>query len=84
MEVNVGEILLGDEVKGLDGSVGGEALGWCRWCEHEGSEGEGGEEGLDAHIVCGKSTGFGFGWVPLSPYLLVSVLESWICLIYFR
>ena len=72
MEVDVGEELLGDEVEGLNGSVGGETLGWCRRCEHEGSEGEGGEESLGAHGGCGKSTGFGFGWVPPPPYLFVN------------
>ena len=83
MEVDVGEVLLGDEVEGLNGSVGGETLGWCRRCEHEGSEGEGGEESLSAHGGCGKSTGFGFEWVPPSPYLFVNYLESWICPICF-
>ena len=76
MEVDVGEVLLGDEVEGLNSSVGGETLGWCRRCEHEGSEGEGGEESLDAHGGCGKSTGFELGWVPLPLYKFVSLLES--------
>ena len=41
VEVDFGEVLVGEEVEGLDGAVGGEVLGWGGGGEHECSE-EGG------------------------------------------
>lgn len=65
MEVDVGKVLVGDELEGLGGSVGGEALGRCRRCEHEGSEGKGGEESLGAHVVVGSLRDLFYGGYPL-------------------
>ena len=52
VEVDVGEVLVGEEAEGLDGTVGGEALGLGGGGEQECSE-EGGEgELVDTHVIC--------------------------------
>ncbi len=51
VEVDVGEVFVGDEVEGLNGAVGGEMLGGSGGGEHECSEEGNGSEVVEAHVT---------------------------------
>ena len=76
MEVDVGEVLVGEEVEGLGGAVGGEVLGGC--CAGSGREEEGRENDLGderaAHGHCKEFTAgpmvsgcFSYGVMGMTP-----------------
>src|ERR1700730_6152784 len=61
VEVDFGEVLVGEEVEGLEGTVGGEVLGGGGGGEHECSEEENGSEVVEAHVTCFQCKTWG-GW----------------------
>ncbi len=86
VEVDVGEVLVGEEVEGLDAAVGGEVLGGCG-CQQARCEEEGGEDGA-AHWHCNEFTAgvvirgwlgqvvMGYVVIGMTPYRAMTVLIS--------